>query len=169
MPLHLEPLDVSVDLENYKSVLIVTCPICPPVSLATEKDSPFIEFFKSGIKTRAYEDFIQAIREPLEQRGVQTGALTIYAPCPAMCLWTKGQRNRLLKRARDYEAVLVMGCESARYIQWKKLSKHRLQSHTGDAAYWNYKCSCEVSVSLDGQARRFSSSKCERGSRRRII
>jgi hypothetical protein len=32
-----------------------------------------------------------------------------------MCLWTKGQRNRLLKRARDYEAVLVMGCESARY------------------------------------------------------
>jgi hypothetical protein len=115
MPLHLEPLDVSVDLQNYKSVLIVTCPICPPVSLATDKDSPFIEFFKSGIKTRAYEDFIQSIREPLEQRGVQTGALTIYAPCPAMCLWTKGQRNRLLKRARDYEAVLVMGCESARY------------------------------------------------------
>jgi hypothetical protein len=25
MPLHLEPLDVSVDLENYKSFLIVTC------------------------------------------------------------------------------------------------------------------------------------------------
>jgi hypothetical protein len=73
MPLHLEPLDVSVDLQNYKSVLIVTCPICPPVSLATDKDSPFIEFFKSGIKTRAYEDFIQSIREPLEQRGVQTG------------------------------------------------------------------------------------------------
>jgi uncharacterized protein YhaN len=32
-----------------------------------------------------------------------------------MCLWTKGQRNRLLKRASNYEAVLVMGCESAKY------------------------------------------------------
>ena len=32
-----------------------------------------------------------------------------------MCLWTEGQRNRLLKRARDYEAVVVLGCDSAAY------------------------------------------------------
>ena len=32
-----------------------------------------------------------------------------------MCLWTKGQRKRLLKRAKDFEAVLVLGCESATY------------------------------------------------------
>jgi hypothetical protein len=115
MPLHLEPLDVSDNLQNTRSVLIVSCPICPTVSLAAEKASPLIEFFKSGIKTRAYEDCIREIREPLEQRGVQTGVFTIYAPCPAMCLWTKGQRNRLLKRASNYEAVLVMGCESARH------------------------------------------------------
>jgi hypothetical protein len=115
MPLHLEPLDITVDPEKYRSVLIVSCPVCPPVSLATERRAPFIEFFKSGIKTRAYEDFIQEVRESLEQRGVQTGVFTIYAPCPAMCLWTEGQRNRLLKRARDFAAVFVMGCESAKY------------------------------------------------------
>ncbi|MHC4706130.1 MAG: hypothetical protein ACYS8I_03465 [Planctomycetota bacterium] len=115
MPLHLEPLDVSVDLEKYTSILVVSCPICPPVSLATESNSPFIEFFKSGIKTGAFEDYIKEIREPLEQRGVRTGVFSINAPCPAMCLWTKGQRRRLLKRARGYESVLVLGCESARY------------------------------------------------------
>lgn len=114
MPLHLQTLDLTDQLENFRSVLIVSCPICPPVSLATERDSPFIEFFKSGIKTRAYEDCLREIREPLEQRGVRTGVFTTYAPCPATCLWTQGQRDRLLKRARDYEAVLVMGCESAR-------------------------------------------------------
>jgi hypothetical protein len=86
MPLHLEPLDVSNELEEYESVLIVSCPICPPVSLAAERQSPVIEFFKRGIKTRAYEDHLQEI-------------------CG----------KRLLKRARDFEAVLVMGCESARY------------------------------------------------------
>ena len=32
-----------------------------------------------------------------------------------MCLWTDWQRARLLKRARDYEAVVVLGCESATY------------------------------------------------------
>lgn len=115
MPLHLEPLDVTAQLENLASVLIVSCPICPPVSLATDRDSPFIEFFKSGIKTRAYEDYLQEARGSLEKRGVKTGVFTSYLPCPATCLWTRAQRNRLLRRAADYEAALVMGCESARY------------------------------------------------------
>ena len=122
MPLHLEPLDVSDDLEKYGSVLIVSCPICPPVSLATDQGSPFIQFFKSGVKTPAYEDFIHETRDSLEQRGVKTGVFTTYAPCPAMCLWTKGQRNRLRRRARSYEAVLVMGCESARQIAEQALN-----------------------------------------------
>lgn len=115
MPLHLEPLDVSAQLVNYDSVLIVSCPVCPPVSLATDNDSPLIEFFKSGIKTGAYEEYIQEIRASLETRGAKTGVFTSYVPCAATCLWTSGQRNRLLKRAKSYEAALVMGCESARY------------------------------------------------------
>ena len=114
MPLHLKPLDVSAALEGYESVLIVSCPICPPVSAATDTDSPLIEFFKSGIKTGAYEDYIRDMRESLEERGVETGVFTSYLPCTAMCLWTKGQRNRLLKRAKGYQAAVVMGCESAR-------------------------------------------------------
>jgi hypothetical protein len=115
MPLHLKPLDYSAELENYKSVLIVSCPVCPPVSLATEKGSPLIEFLKSGIKTGAYEDYVREICKSLQQRGIRTGVFTSYLPCTAMCLWTKGQRNHLLKRTKDYEAALVMGCESARY------------------------------------------------------
>jgi hypothetical protein len=115
MPLHLESLDVTADLENYKSALIVSCPVCPPVSLATEKGSPLMEFFKSGIKTGAYEDHIREIRQSLERRGTRTGVFTSYLPSAAMCLWTKWQRDRLLRRAQDYEAALVMGCESARY------------------------------------------------------
>lgn len=113
MPLHLEPLDVSGDLEGVGSVLIVSCPVCPPVSLAIQKGSPLLEVFKRGLKTGAFEEHIQAIREPLERRGVRTGALSLYAPVPTMCLWTRGQRRRLRKRARGFEAVLVLGCDSA--------------------------------------------------------
>ncbi len=115
MPLHLEPLDVYADVENFSSVLIVSCPVCPPVSLASEKNLPLIELFKSGLKTGAFENHIKSIREPLEKRGVRTGVFSIYTPCPTMCLWTEGQRKRLLKRAGDYEAVLVLGCDSAAY------------------------------------------------------
>ena len=113
MPLYLEPRDVVADLEGFDSVLIVSCPICPPMSLAMREKTPFIEFFKHGLKTAAFEDYISSIREPLEGRGVRTDVLTMLLPCPLMCLWTKGQRERLVQRAKDYEAVLVLGCNSA--------------------------------------------------------
>jgi hypothetical protein len=115
MPLHLEPQDVTADLGSANSVLIVSCPVCPPVSLAIQKDSPFMEVFKSGLKTRAFEEHIEQIRNPLEKRGVRVGVFSTYAPLPTMCLWTQGQRRRLLKRAEDFEAVIVLGCDSAAY------------------------------------------------------
>ena len=121
MPVHLEPQDVSADLENFRSVLIVSCPVCPPMCLAMQQNSPFIEFFKRGLKTEAFEDYIQSLRKPLEQRGVRTGAYSIHIPTPMMCLWTKWQRSRLLKRARNYEAALVLGCYSATYTVQKVL------------------------------------------------
>jgi hypothetical protein len=113
MPIYLEPRDVIADLEDFKSVLIVPCPICPPMSLAMQKKQPFIEFFKHGLKTEAFEDYLQSIREPLRQRGVRSDVFTMRVPSPLMCLWTEGQRNRLRERAKDYEAVLVLGCNSA--------------------------------------------------------
>ena len=113
MPLHLESLDLSDRLKNYKSVLLVSCPVCPPASLASDDDSPLIEFFRHGIKTPAYEKHLDEIRKSMEDKGLRTGVFTSYLPCPTTCMWTAGQRNRLRKRAMDYEAALVMGCESA--------------------------------------------------------
>lgn len=112
MPVNLTPRDVSADLAGFKSVLIASCPVCPPMCLAMQKKEPFIEFFKHGVKTAAFEDYIESIRDSLTHRGVRTGVFSIHAPTPMMCLWTKGQRQRLLKRARDYEAVLVLACDS---------------------------------------------------------
>jgi hypothetical protein len=89
--------------------------------LAMQQDSPFIELFRRGLKTGAFEDYIQSIRKPLEQRGVRTGAYAIHIPTPMMCLWTEWQRSRLLKRAKDYEAVLVLGCDSATYTAQETL------------------------------------------------
>ena len=112
MPVNLIPKDVSSDLAGFKSVLIASCPVCPPMCLAMQKQEPFIEFFKHGIKTAAFEDYIQSIRDTLGQRGVRTGVFSIHTPTPMMCLWTERQRKRLQKRARDYEAVLVLACDS---------------------------------------------------------
>ena len=113
MPLHLESLDISDGLKSYKSVLLVSCPVCPPTSLASDNDSPLIEFFKHGIKTPAYEEHLKELRKSMEAKGIRTGVFTSYLPCPTTCMWTAGQRYRLRKRAMNYDAALVMGCESA--------------------------------------------------------
>ena len=115
MPINLEPIDVSADLLNAQSVLIVYCPVCPQFSLAMQEDAPWLEFFKNGLKTGALESYIKELRKPLEARGVRVGVFTMRVPLPMMCLWTEGQRTRLLKRARDYEAVVVLGCDSAAF------------------------------------------------------
>jgi hypothetical protein len=113
MSLYMKPLDVSEPLEKFNSVLIVSCPICPAISVAMDEKKPFIELFKHGLKTKVFEDYVKSIREPLEQRGIRTEVITMRVPNPLMCLWTEGQRNRLRARAKDYEAVLVLGCSSA--------------------------------------------------------
>ena len=112
MPVNLTPRDVSSDLLGFNSVLIASCPVCPPMCLAMQKKGPFIEFFKHGTKTAAFEEYIQSIRDSLTQQGVRTGVFSIHAPTPMMCLWTKRQRARLRKRAKDYEAVLILACDS---------------------------------------------------------
>ena len=112
MPVNLIPKDVSSDLAGFNSVLIASCPVCPPMCLAMQKNEPFIEFFKHGVKTAAFEEHIQSIRDSLEERGVRTGVFCIHTPTPMMCLWTERQRKRLMKRAKGYEAVLILACDS---------------------------------------------------------
>lgn len=115
MPIYLEPRDVTAELEAFRSVLIVSCPICPPMCVSIQNSAPFIELFKHGLKTQAFEDYVKSIRAPLEQSGIRTGVFTQRTPCPMMCLWTKRQRDRLRRRAMGFEAVLVLGCDSATY------------------------------------------------------
>ena len=127
MPIRLEPRVVTADLARFKSVLIVSCPICPAVSLALLKKTPLIEFFKHGLKTGAFEDYVKSIREPLEERDIRTDTFIMRVPHPLMCLWTDRQRGRLLRRAKDFEAVLVLGCESARQTAQQALKNSDCQ------------------------------------------
>lgn len=72
MPIYLEPRDVTSELEKFRSVLIVSCLMCPPISLAKQKKQPLIDVSKHGFKMKAYDDYVTSIREPLEKRGIRT-------------------------------------------------------------------------------------------------
>ncbi len=115
MPINLEAIDLAADVVNARSVLIVICPVCPQLSFAMQEDEPWLDVFKHGLKTAALEDHIRSICDPLEARGARTGVFTMRLPLPMMCLWTEGQRRRLLNRAKDFEVVVVLGCDSAAF------------------------------------------------------
>lgn len=131
MPLHMEARDISDRLDGVASVLVVSCPVCPPISVAMQKNAPFIELFKHGLNTEVFEDYIQSILEPLEQRGVRTGVYRSYVPSPTMCLWSRRQRERFRRRAQGYEAIVVLGCDTARYTVRKALKDTRCRVFQG--------------------------------------
>ena len=127
MPLLLEPVDVVDQLGDARSVLIASCPICPAFSLAMTEATPLFGIDSGVPRLMALKDHVTGLAQALETRGIRTDTFTIYAPLPMMCLWTEGQRNRLVKRARTFDVVLVLGCDSAAYTVKRALEDSRVR------------------------------------------
>ena len=115
MPIYLKELDVVPEVENFKSVLIVLCRFCPAASMAVRKQQPYIELLRRFLKTESYEQLISNMQSRLEKEGVKTDVFKgSLFPMPLnfiICLWNSGQREKFIKHASQYEAVVVMGCE----------------------------------------------------------
>ena len=111
MPLYLNEVDVASEIQGARSVLIVPCRMCPATSLAARNNRPFFEFFKTLFRSPPLEEYIKTLKSRLEESGKNTG---VFLPRQFLaCAWTSGQRNRLQKKAEQYDAVIVLGCESA--------------------------------------------------------
>ena len=114
MPIYLKEKDDFPELNGYNSVLIVPCRFCPAASMAVAKKKPYFEFLRRFLKTGSYEELLNTIQTNLEQKGVKADIFKSRWPHQfVICMWTARRRNKLLKRARNYEAVVVMGCEAA--------------------------------------------------------
>jgi hypothetical protein len=117
MPMYLKEVDVVPEVAKFQSALIVLCRFCPAASLAMRNDEPYIEFFRRFLNTESYEQLINSMQSRLEKEGLKTNVFKgSLFPMPLnfiTCFWTSGQREKLLKHAHEYEAVVVMGCEAA--------------------------------------------------------
>lgn len=117
MPMYLKEVNVVPEVAKFQSALIVLCRFCPAASLAMRNDEPYIEFFRRFLNTESYEQLINSMQSRLEKEGLKTNVFKgSLFPMPLnfiTCFWTSGQREKLLKHAHEYEAVVVMGCEAA--------------------------------------------------------
>ena len=114
MPVYLRDIDEFPELESFKSVLIIPCRFCPAASMAVTTNRPYFEFPRRLLKTAPYEELIENMKTNLEKKGVQADVFKSYWPHQfVVCIWTKRRRKKLLKRASQYDALLVLGCEAA--------------------------------------------------------
>jgi len=113
MPIYLEHRDIRPELAGCRSVLIVPCPVCPAISLAVRSGEPYIDVFRGFLTTPAYVRSIEALRGCLQAMPVSVTVCRVDFPIPLMCMWTRWQRERLAVQARQHEAVVVLGCDSA--------------------------------------------------------
>jgi len=117
MPMYLKNMDVVPEVAKFQSALIVLCRFCPAASLAMREGKPYIELFRRFLNTESYEQLINNLQSSLKKEGLKTNVFKgSLFPIPLnfiTCFWTSKQREKLLKHAHQYEAIIVMGCEAA--------------------------------------------------------
>jgi hypothetical protein len=114
MPIHLDDLDVVSQVAGLDSVLIIPCNLCPAVTVAVRENQPFMNLLRSILKSAPFEDYIKTIQSKLEKRGVKTKVFkSLLYHKWFMCMWTSGQRRKLQKYLKKYEAAIVLGCDTA--------------------------------------------------------
>jgi hypothetical protein len=107
-------LDVVSEVAGLSSALIVPCNMCPAITVAVKEKQPFMQFFRSLLKSVPFEQHIRALQSRLREKGVNTKVFksNLYHQW-FLCMWTSGRRKKLQKYVKQYEAVIVLGCDSA--------------------------------------------------------
>jgi len=114
MPLHFKDLDVVSEVAGLRSALIVPCNMCPAITVAVREKRPFIQLFRSFLKSAPFEQHLRALQSRLREKGVTTEVFkSNFIHQWFLCMWPSGQRKKLQKYAKRYDAVIVLGCESA--------------------------------------------------------
>jgi hypothetical protein len=114
MPIHLHDLDVVSQAAGVDSALIVPCNLCPAVTVAVNQKQPFMKLFRSVLKSAPFERYIKDLQSRLSDSGVTTKVFksNIYHQW-FLCMWTDRRRRKLQKQAEQYDAVIVLGCDTA--------------------------------------------------------
>ena len=114
MPFYLNTLKSYSEFTKFKSVLIIPCRFCPAASFSVINNEPYIELFRKFLATESYERHIKSLKSKLEKEGIKVDVFKSKIIHQfVLCMWTLKRRKKLMERAKNYEAIIVLGCEAA--------------------------------------------------------
>lgn len=114
MPIHFHDVDLTPEISGLKSALIVPCIMCPAVTVAIREQKPLMRFLRSPFKSAPFEQHLEALQARLLELGVKNEVFKsrLYQNW-FLCMWSAGRRRKLLESAKNHDAVIVLGCDSA--------------------------------------------------------
>jgi hypothetical protein len=88
--------------------------MCPAATVAVREQKPFLQLFRSLVKSAPFERYIEALQSRLADKGVRTEVFKsrLYHQW-FLCMWTATRRDKLRNRATRHDAIIVLGCDSA--------------------------------------------------------
>lgn len=114
MPLHLNDKNVALDIEGRHNALIVPCYLCPAVTVAVRENKPFIQLFRHFLKSPPFEQHLNKLQADLKESGIEAKVFSSRLPHHwFLCMWTGGRRRKLKQALKNYDAAIVLGCDSA--------------------------------------------------------
>ena len=132
MPVYLKEVNDFSRLEGLKSVLIVPCRFCPAASLAISRKAPYFQFLTRLLKTASYEQYLEEVKAGIEEMGIRADIFRSRLPHQfVVCMWTSGRRNKLAETAEGYDAVIVMGCETAAQTVYESVRHMQCRVYKG--------------------------------------
>lgn len=113
MPFYLKDSDILPQVAGLESVLIVPCRFCPAASFAVRQKKPYIQPLRRLFRTAAYESFINNLTGCLRYQGIRTAVFdSKLVHHFVACMWTSRRRRKLARRAAEFDAVVVLGCDA---------------------------------------------------------
>jgi hypothetical protein len=114
MPIHFHDVDLTAEISGLKSALIVPCIMCPAVTISIREQKPLMRFLRNPFKSAPFEQYLEKLQARLQKSGVKSDVFNsrLYQHW-FLCMWSAGRRRKLQACAKNYEAVIILGCDSA--------------------------------------------------------
>jgi len=66
------------------------------------------------LKSPPFEKYIKGLQSTLSERGIETKVFeSRFIHHWFLCMWTSGRRRKLIRQLNNYDAAIVLGCDSA--------------------------------------------------------
>lgn len=113
MPLYMEPAPVDSSMYSGTSVLFVVCEVCPKMCMSVIQNRPYASISRVFGKKDFFDEYIAGLQNSFATQGVRTGVFRNKKLNSMMCLWPQRQRDLLSEYSKRFEAIAVIGCQSA--------------------------------------------------------